>query len=68
MGTFMGPAEVNKYVMFIGWDADVQYGDQITNDVTGEKYEVVEPPVRFQNPVTWANDHQQVGLRLAPIQ
>ena len=68
MGTMMGPAEVGKYIMFIGYSADVKLDDIITNDVTGDKYIVVEPPVPIQRPTDFSNDHQQVGLRLAPVQ
>ena len=65
--TFMGPAESNKTVLFIGWDADVQLGDEITNDDTSEVYVVVQPPVKFPNPTDFSNDHQQVILNRQPI-
>jgi len=66
-GTFMGPAETGKTILFIGYDADVQMGDEITNDATSEKYVAVEPPVKFQRPTDFSNDHQQVILRKQPI-
>lgn len=65
--TFMGPAETNRFVMFIDFEADVQMGDIVTNDDTGETYAVVAPPVKYQNPSTWENDHAQVELKKQPI-
>jgi len=65
--TFMGSVPSSKTVLFIGYDADVKLGDEITDDVTGTVYVVVEPPVLFQNPTTWENDHQQVIMRPAHL-
>ena len=66
--SFMGPMEVNRYVLFIGYDADIEKGDEVTNDATGEKFVVIEAPVKFQNPSdNFSNDHQQVLLRKSPV-
>lgn len=66
-GTFLGPGDTSKYVMFIGFDADVKLGDEITNDTTGDVFIVFEPPQHWQNPRSWENDHQQVILRISPL-
>lgn len=65
--TVMGPADTSKFVLFIGWDADVQLGDEITNDASGEVYVVMEPPSKFDNPNTWEHDHQQIIIRQRPV-
>lgn len=66
--TFMGPAEVNKWLLFVTYDADVQLGDEITDDDTAEVFIVVEPPQKFKRPSDWSNDHQQIQLMRKPVQ
>lgn len=64
----MGPADTSKTVLFIDDEADINLGDEVTNDTTGEKFVVVQPPVLFQNPCTFKNDHQQVIMNRLPLQ
>ena len=67
METFMGPADSSKYLLFVGYDADVKLGDEITNDVSGIKYAVIETPVHYENPQTFQPDHQQIVIQIVPI-
>lgn len=64
---FMGPADANRMVLLIGWDADVRLGDEITNDATAEVFVVMQHPVPFDNPTDWSHDHQQIELVHRPI-
>lgn len=66
-GSFMGPIDTTRTVLFIGYAADIKMGDEVTNDSTSEVFVVTEPPTKFRNPQTWENDHQQVALRPAPL-
>jgi len=65
---FMGPVGTQDDLLFIGSGADIERGDELTNDATSEVWVVVEPPRLFKNPITWVNDHYQVKVERKPIQ
>lgn len=68
--TFMGPAELDSGILFIAADADIQQGDKLTNDATGDKWIVAEHPVSFDIPVDFESgaDHKQITIRRDPAQ
>lgn len=62
-GVFMGPIDNSRFVLFIDYDCDVQLGDVVTNDDTAETFVVTAPPVKFQRPTDFSNDHQQIEMQ-----
>lgn len=65
----MGGIEMVDSLLFISYDADVQVNDEIYDEDKAEWWVVVERPLKFQNPSTWAEegDHQQVRIERKAI-
>jgi hypothetical protein len=67
MDGFLGPGDISRVLLVLGYDCDIQLGDVVTNDETAETYVVVEHPVRYKRPTDGQPDHQQVILRRQPF-
>ncbi len=68
--TFLGVAELDTGLLFIGANADIKMNDVLTEDTTGEKWIVISHPRSFANPNKFSEGytHKQVDIRRDPAQ
>lgn len=68
--TFLGVAELDTGLLFIGANADIKMNDVLTEDTTGEKWIVIAHPRSFANPNRFSEGytHKQVDIRRDPAQ
>lgn len=65
--SFAGNIEMVDSMLFIGYDVDVQMNDEIYDEGKDEWWVVTERPLKYDNPSTWENDHQQCVIVRKPI-
>lgn len=68
--TFLGVAELDTGLLFIGADADIKMNDVLTDDATDEKWIVIAHPRSFSNPNKFSEGytHKQVDIKRDPAQ
>lgn len=64
--TFQGRAEMIESLLFIDAAIDVKLGDKIVDKGSNLTYNIVEPPIKYKNPMTNEYDHWQCVLKSNP--